>query len=303
MMTELGIGLLGVALGIAAGPRLRALVRRVARDRGGDPTTPPGGSQRRIHLVGPPTDESEHLDKMAAIGMLAAGIAHEIKTPLGAATSMQETRKRAQTKLLAAVENGDDETDEDGSAKLLGIIGDADEVIDTALERVAAIVNELRQVARHEASEPERLDVTEPIESALTLAWHKLKGRVTIERDFAPRADVIGHPGKLSQVFLNLFVNAAQAIEDSGTLRITVTRDENRVRVDVTDTGSGIDPSRLDAIFEMGFTTKSAAEGTGLGLAISRRIVEAHGGTLSVSSAPGTGSTFTVSLPAADSVA
>ena len=272
-MAPLVTGLAGVAVGLAVGA---FLWRR----------------SRASSSVPDETARLQDLDKMASIGMLTAGIAHEINTPLGAAASMHETRKRAHAKLAS------DDVDVDVDAeKLRRVIDDADEVIDTALERVRVLVKELRSVARKRDTEVAPFDVHEPIESALTLVRHKTKDGITVERVFGDVPEIVGHADRLSQVFLNLFVNAAQAMPDGGTLTITTRTDGANVYIDVADTGVGIDASKLDTIFEPGFTTKSVSEGTGLGLAISRHLVTQARGTLTVESRVGEGTTFTLCLP------
>ncbi|MGD8897311.1 MAG: ATP-binding protein, partial [Acidobacteriota bacterium] len=137
-------------------------------------------------------------------------------------------------------------------------------------------------------------------QASLKLVGNELAlARVEANLDVAPDLPrVTGNPRNLEQVFLNLFLNAMEAMPDGGTLKITATRADGFVRVVVQDTGSGIAPEHLDKIFEPFFTTKEAGEGTGLGLSVSYSIVEKHGGRLEVESQLGRGTTFTVALPA-----
>ncbi len=118
-----------------------------------------------------------------------------------------------------------------------------------------------------------------------------------MERDFAETGRIECFPGQLSQVFMNLLVNAVQAIEDEGTIRIHTRGSEEGVVVSIEDTGIGIPPENLDSLFEPGFTTKGSRVGMGIGLLISREIVTRHGGRIDVTSTPGSGSTFSVHLP------
>jgi two-component system, NtrC family, sensor kinase len=144
--------------------------------------------------------------------------------------------------------------------------------------------------------------IEEVIERALVFCEHEFAdGRVEVHRDFsAPLPTIAGIPGQLTQVFVNLFTNAAHAMgEAGGLLRIVVRSVDSgeSLRIDISDTGSGIPAEAMPQIFEPFFTTKSDGRGTGLGLSIVRGILDAHGGTIQVSSAPGQGTAFTLTLP------
>lgn len=167
-----------------------------------------------------------------------------------------------------------------------------------AEEHISTLVTSLRSAIRPDQAEPVPTDVAETIEDALRLAGHRLHD-VEIRRSYAETDQVLAHPAQLTQVWTNLFVNAADALGGSGTVEIDVrNRNEHWVRIEVRDNGPGIAPELQEQIFEPRFTTKAGAVrfGLGLGLGISRRIVTEHSGVISVRSRPGE-TVFTVDLP------
>ena len=159
------------------------------------------------------------------------------------------------------------------------------------------IVTSLRHFARLDEGELKKADIHEGIEGAVTLVQHDLKGRVEIERHYAELEPVMCYPGKLNQVFLNILVNASQAIEAEGTITITTSKNGNEIHVAIGDTGKGIPQKDLKSIFDPGFTTKGVRVGTGLGLSICYQILQQHKGRIEVESEVGKGSVFSVILP------
>ncbi|MCA9552884.1 MAG: HAMP domain-containing histidine kinase [Myxococcales bacterium] len=238
-------------------------------------------------------------EKMASLGMLVAGIAHEINTPIGAVASMHDTLVRAVARMREVLDHelpgGVD--GEPRLTKLLGIIEDANRVIADGTSRVTTIVRRLRSFARLDEAELEGADLNEGLEDTLTLIHHELKHGIAVARDFAPLPKVDCFRGRLNQVFLNLLMNARQAITGTGTIELRTWSDDAYVYVSVTDSGVGIAPEHLDRIFEPGFTTKGVGVGTGLGLSICRQIVEEHCGEIWAESVLGQGSTFTLKIP------
>jgi signal transduction histidine kinase/FixJ family two-component response regulator len=225
--------------------------------------------------------------RLAAIGELAASVAHEINNPLVYVLANCETAGDE----LARLESADPRLRE-----VEQMLADATE----GAKRIRDIARDLRTVAR--ADKVENFAVSDCVRSALRIAAMSLRGAVSVSVDLTDGAFVSGSAGRISQVFINLFVNAAQAAAScshSVELRIETTSKDGRVVTTVRDNGPGIPAEHLARIFEPYFTTKSAANGTGLGLSISRSLVEDHGGTLRVTSQPGHGTTFVVDLPAA----
>ena len=238
-------------------------------------------------------------EKMAAMGSLIAGIAHEINTPVGAIHSMHDTLMRAVEKLKTTLEAESPEACCPGGAlyKAFKVIADSNKVIETGSQRVATIVNSLRNFARLDEEDMKQVDLHQGIEDSLMLINHEIKGRIEIIKDFSSLPQVECFPGRLNQVFLNILNNAQQSIEGSGKITIATSVDGATVRVKISDTGGGIPPDKLTKVFDPGYTTKGIGVGTGLGLSICYEIMEEHTGRIEVESELGMGSSFTVVVP------
>jgi signal transduction histidine kinase len=237
--------------------------------------------------------------KLASLGQLVAGVAHEINTPLGAVVSNNDLFLRCFARLRKSVEIRGLLADPQ-IARDLGAVQELAEVTRTACGRITNIVRELRTFARLDEADAKPVDLHEGLESTLVLIHHLIKGRIDVKKEYGQLPLVEGHSNQLNQVFMNLLVNACQAIERQGIITLSTWYEPQTgmAHVAVTDTGSGIPAENLGRIFDPGFTTKGAGVGTGLGLAICYQIVEAHGGRIGVESVMGKGTTFVVSLPA-----
>ncbi len=238
-------------------------------------------------------------EKMASLGMLVAGIAHEINTPIGAIHSMHDTLERALEKLKETLlQQFPKEFEQNRNLRApLKIIEDATKVIDSGSERVTNIVRRLRSFARLDEAELKTADLHEGIEDTLTLIHHEIKHNITIIKNYGDVPPISCYPGRLNQVFLNLLINAKQAIDGKGEITITTYHRDNKAFIEFQDTGKGIAPEHLQRIFDPGFTTKGVGVGTGLGLSIVYQIIQDHRGEIKVESEPGRGATFTVILP------
>jgi PAS domain S-box-containing protein len=228
-------------------------------------------------------------DRLASVGTLAAGVAHEINNPLAAVIANLEL---AVADLQAAGMGGE----------LLEEVRDARE----AAERVRLIVRDLRLFSRAEEPRRVRVDVREVLESTLRMAWHEIRHRARLVKAFDEVPLVEANEARLGQVFLNLVINAAHAIPEgraeTNQIRVATHEEDQRVLIEIADTGVGMSNELLEHIFTPFFSTRPTGIGTGLGLPICRRLVEDIGGELRVTSRPGKGSTFTILLPAADAV-
>jgi signal transduction histidine kinase len=237
-------------------------------------------------------------DRRVSIGRLAAGVAHEINNPLA---FIEANLRFAAEELPALAEKAGS-----GAPAAVATVAEVAEAIAESrqgAERVRHIVRGLKSFARTDEDRRETLDLAGPLRAALDMSAHEVKHRARLEVELAAAPRVQGNEVRLSQVFLNLVMNAAQAIpegKEGGLVRVTLGTDARGwALATVQDNGSGIAPEHLSRIFDPFFTTKPVGVGTGLGLSISQGIVLAFGGELSVESAPGAGATFRVAFPAA----
>jgi signal transduction histidine kinase len=238
-------------------------------------------------------------EKMASLGMLVAGIAHEINTPIGAINSMHDTLVRGVKKLETTLhsEMGDVLEKHESLTSALEIIEDANRIIKSGSERVSKIVKRLRSFARLDEADLKKADIHEGLDDTLALLHHELKHAIELEKHYGDIPRFSFYPGRLNQVFLNLLVNARQAIPDKGKIIITTYTRDNRAYIEIKDTGQGISKQHLQRIFDPGFTTKGVGVGTGLGLSICYQIIRDHKGEIIVDSKEGVGTTFTVIIP------
>jgi two-component system, NtrC family, sensor kinase len=220
-------------------------------------------------------------EKMASIGLLAAGVAHEVNTPLTGISSFTQM-------LLQQA------TPDDPSTKVL-------EKIERQTFRAAKIVNGLLNLARPAQVDSGPCDINAVINDVLSLLEHQFRtGSIQVRKELAATAPIVqGIEHKLQQVFLNLFLNARDAMPSGGWLTIMTREDRNGAVIEVADTGSGISPEQLSRIYDPFFTTKDIGKGTGLGLSITYGIVQEHGGTISCDSHVGQGTRFSIRLPLA----
>jgi signal transduction histidine kinase len=274
-----------------------------------------------------------HTTKLASLGQMVAGVAHEINTPLGFVKSNVEVvadllddYRKLVKQYDAAVQYclqpvdlifGADKASldklvkhvEEARRKLFEaratlekspLLSDAKELLKDAsdgLTQLASLVQNLKGFSRVDRDGMDLVDLNEGIESALSIAQHQLRDRVRVVKHLQPLPKVRCMASQMNQVFLNLITNAAQAIDGEGTLTIESRATPKEVEISFADTGCGIPDDVLPKIFDPFFTTKPVGEGTGLGLSIVHKIVKGHGGSIKVRTTPRKGSVFTVSLP------
>ncbi len=253
-------------------------------------------------------------EKMASLGQLVAGIAHELNNPISYVYANMKALQeyiRVVEDLLTLIhevsQKGLDETDIKQRLNALQqahdlnfIRGDIHQIINESLrgsERVREIIRNLRNFSRLDEAEVKEVDLHEGLDSTLMLLNNEIKNRITIHKEYGNIPAVVCHPGHINQVFMNLLLNAIQAIEGKGNLWIRTRSLEDQVEVEIQDDGKGIPPEVVNKIFDPFFTTKPVGTGTGLGLSITYNIIKTHGGTISVESEVGKGTVFRIRLP------
>jgi len=252
-------------------------------------------------------------DKMASIGQLAAGVAHEINNPMGYIISNLGSLERYVEKVTGYLDaNEKFFADHDPSVlehlaleqkkyKIDRIRKDLPDLVKESLEgaeRVRKIVHDLKSFSRIDTAEFAFADINDGLESTLSIVWNELKYKAVVNKEYGQLPRVCCNLGQLNQVFMNILVNAAQAIESRGEILIRTWSEGDMVGISISDTGCGIPPKTLKQIFDPFFTTKEVGKVTGLGLASAYDIItNKHGGTIEVTSEAGVGTAFTILLP------
>jgi signal transduction histidine kinase len=239
-------------------------------------------------------------EKMASLGQLIAGIAHEINTPIGSINSNNDILIRCVSKMrdfLNCSQCPVEVSQDPEVIKIMGILEDINRNNRIACDRIISIIRSLKNFARLDEGERKRVNIHDGIDSSLVLVHHQLKGRIQVVKDYGELPEIECFPNRLNQVFMNILVNAEQAMPNLGTLTIATRRLGDEIVIKISDTGIGIPKENLQKIFDQGFTTKGVGVGTGLGLSICRNIIEDHHGRIAVESEVGKGTTFTITLP------
>jgi two-component system NtrC family sensor kinase len=253
-------------------------------------------------------------EKLAAIGQLAAGIAHEINTPIGFVNSNLNSLDTYLSDIFTVFDAYDAQItnspiEPDALQKLIELKqqkdinylrSDIPQLLAESregLSRVRDIIQDLKDFSHIESNNWESIDLHKGIDSTLNIIGNELKYHCTVHKEYGNIPEIVCLPSQINQVFMNLLINAAQAIEIQGDIIIRTNCNDKDVWVEIEDNGKGIAPEHLPRLFEPFFTTKPVGKGTGLGLSISQNIVRKHGGRIEVSSEIGQGSTFRIWLP------
>ena len=221
-------------------------------------------------------------EKMASLGQLVAGVAHEINTPVASIKSNNGIVE----KLLGTIEDAD----------FKEMLTDINQIDKEAINRISSIVTSLKKFVRLDEAELQEANINKELDLTLDLIRHETKNRINVVKNYGEIPMVRCFPNMLNQVFTNILINACQSIEGSGTITITTAYNDNNLIVKIKDTGKGIPEDQLDKIFTAGFTTKTSGVGTGLGLAICMKIIEKHNGKITVNSKVGVGSEFVITI-------
>ncbi len=261
-------------------------------------------------------------EKLASIGQLAAGVAHEINNPTGFINSNLNTLGEYQkdlTELIEVYQEMEKIVKEEYSGKGGGImellekiqcvkekidldfiLTDLSNVVEESkegTERIKKIVTDLKDFSHVDQCESKYVNINNCLESTLNMVWNELKYKATVLKEYGDIPEIKCFPQQLNQVFMNLLINASQAIEEKGEITIYTGNFNGQVEINISDTGKGIAKEVLPRIYDPFFTTKPVGKGTGLGLNIAYGIIQKHHGTIAAESKVGTGTTFTIKIP------
>ena len=230
--------------------------------------------ETQLHLI--------NSEKMASLGQLIAGVAHEINTPIASIKS----NNTIISKFIPRIQD----------PEISSILADINEVDREAIQRISHMVTSLKKFVRLDEAELQESDINKELELTLDLIRHETKNRIEIEKHYGEIPLIKCYPNMLNQVFTNVLVNACQAIDGKGKITITTSYTPKTLTVSIKDTGKGIEKSEINKIFTAGYTTKGVGVGTGLGLAISAKIIEKHRGKIIVNSEVGKGTEFIITI-------
>ena len=249
-------------------------------------------------------------EKMASIGVLAAGVAHEINNPIGFIKSNLDVLdeylidiKKYRQEINTLLTTKTLQHNEQAIAKKYDIdfiFNDIPPLLKSSIggiDRVSEIVQDLKNFARVEEPNKSSTDINEGLTTTLNMARNELKYNCKVQVELGSLPKILAFPSKLNQVFMNLLINAGQSIEDKGEISVKTFQQGTDIVIEVKDNGSGIDPKILSHIFTPFFTSKPVGEGTGLGLSISHEIIKQHDGKIKVTSEVGKGSCFSIYIP------
>lgn len=222
-------------------------------------------------------------EKMASLGQLIAGVAHEINTPLASISS----NNAIIAKFIKKIEDKD----------MVETLTEINELDKEAVTRISNMVKSLKKFVRLDEADLQDADINKELDLTLDLIRHETKNRIEIVKNYSELPLIKCYPNMLNQVFMNILINACQSIAKNGKITITTEFKDNNLIVKIKDDGKGIAPDRIDKIFTAGYTTKGVGVGTGLGLAISEKIIQKHEGKISVNSDIGKGSEFIITIP------
>lgn len=222
-------------------------------------------------------------EKMASLGQLIAGVAHEINTPLASINSNNSII----AKLIKRIDDNE----------ITQTLKEINELDREAVQRISNMVKSLKKFVRLDEAELQDADINKELDLTLDLIRHETKNKIEVIKNYSKLPLIKCYPNMLNQVFMNILINACQSIDKSGQITIMTSFKDNNLKVKIKDTGKGIAPDKLDKIFTAGYTTKGVGIGTGLGLAISEKIIQKHEGQITVNSEIGKGSEFIITIP------
>ncbi len=242
--------------------------------------------EQQAHLI--------HEGKMAAVSGLVAGVAHEVNNPLGAVRSSLETSQIGASKLAGELAASSPGSKID---KILKVMKDSNRVALQAVERISNLVRSLRDFSRLDEAEVQLTDLHADLDTALSLIEPDVKGKVEVLKQYRDIPQIKCRPKELNQVFMTILLNAFEAMDGAGTLRISTEAVDGHIAIEISDSGPGIPDDLLSNLFEIGFAASKGRISMGLGLPVAHRVVKHHNGELSVQSILDQGTSFKISLP------
>jgi signal transduction histidine kinase len=237
---------------------------------------------------------------MAALGKLVAGVTHELNTPMGAIKSTTDVSSRCVANILEVLEKSHTVDEIKNNTKLkasLNALQNGVPAAVTASERINTIVSSLKSFARLDEAAFQKTDLHEGLESALTLIEHEFPEEISVVKEYGDIPAVACYAGELNQVFLNLLMNAAQAIQGKGTITMRTFVEKEKVHIQIADNGVAMSPEKKQHLFDPSFSRTGPRVKAGLGLFTSYNIIQKHRGQIKIDSAAGQGNTFTIILP------
>lgn len=248
-------------------------------------------------------------EKLASIGQLSAGVAHEINNPASYIKSNLTTLKNYSTIIQELLTFYDDAMPESIKTDILKkrhdldidfVLLDLDSLIEESLNgtiRIKDIVKNLKSFSNPSDERKAFFSLNDCLQNTINLVWNELKYKCTLSTEFEDFGDIEGYPGEMNQVFLNLLVNASHAIDENGNINIKTRKLEDKIHISIEDNGCGINKDHINKIFDPFFTTKDVNKGSGLGLSITHGIIKKHNGTIEASSELGKGTRFDICFP------
>jgi signal transduction histidine kinase len=233
-------------------------------------------------------------EKLASLGKLTAGVAHEVNSPVGVIQSNLDLSRSALRKIRRILDDGGTTP---AAEKCLGVIEEALDSSAHAGRRISDIVESLKRFTRVDAAEYQQTDVEEGLDATLALLQAHVPAGVSVEKHYGGVPPIQSHPAELNQVFMTLLQNAVDAVGDDGCVTVTTAADDREMQIRIADDGPGIPPEQMNELFDIGFSSKGARVGMRIGLPIAHHIIKSHGGDIKVSANDDGGTVFAVVLP------
>ena len=234
-------------------------------------------------------------EKMASLGQMTAGVAHEINNPINFISSSVQALKMDFSEIRNAIKKRGAENAQE--EELFNEIDDLIHVIEKGASRTASIVKSLRTFNAGNDEKTRMVDIHSCLDSTISILNHKIQPTISLKKNYGNISQIKCHPGRLNQVFMNVIDNAIQATQDNGVIEISSHQQKEELVIAIKDTGTGMSPEVLSKIFDPFYTTKDVGQGTGLGMFISYGIIEEHNGKIDVKSQPNKGTEVTIYLP------